>query len=66
MLLNIESCQWDEDLLDLFEIPKSMLPEVLPSSHVYGESDVELLGGADQVGWRCGGSAVSSIRAKLH
>ncbi|MGI9445163.1 MAG: glycerol kinase GlpK [Rubripirellula sp.] len=54
MLLNIESCQWDEDLLDLFEIPKSMLPEVLPSSHVYGESDVELLGAPIKLGGAAG------------
>lgn len=44
MLLNIHSCQWDDDLLDLFAIPRSILPEVLPSSHVYGVSEAELLG----------------------
>lgn len=44
MLLNIQRCQWDDDLLDLFEIPAALLPEVLPSSHVYGVSDTELLG----------------------
>ena len=54
MLLNIESCQWDDDLLDLFEIPRSMLPEVLPSSHVYGESNAELLGAAIKLGGAAG------------
>ena len=34
MLLNIESCQWDDDLLELFGVPMSMLPEVLPSSNL--------------------------------
>src|SRR5258706_3737314 len=36
MLLNIHTCQWDEDLLKLFDIPKTLLPEVKPSSEVYG------------------------------
>ena len=36
MLFNIHSLQWDEDLLKLFNIPKSLLPEVKPSSKIYG------------------------------
>lgn len=36
MLLNIHTCQWDEELLKLFNIPKSLLPEVKPSSKIYG------------------------------
>src|SRR6186713_129 len=36
MLLNIHTCQWDDDLLRLFTIPKNLLPEVKPSSKVYG------------------------------
>lgn len=36
MLLNIHTCQWDDDLLKLFDIPKSLLPEVKPSSKIYG------------------------------
>lgn len=36
MLLNIHSCEWDDDLLNLFEIPRQVLPEVKPSSKVYG------------------------------
>jgi glycerol kinase len=38
MLLNIHTCAWDEDLLKLFGIPKSLLPEVRASSEVYGNS----------------------------
>ena len=37
MLLNLHSGQWDNDLLDLFRIPASLLPAVRPSSEVYGE-----------------------------
>jgi glycerol kinase len=36
MLLNIHNCQWDEELLQLFSIPKSLLPDVKPSSKIYG------------------------------
>jgi glycerol kinase len=36
MLFNIHSLQWDEELLKLFNIPASMLPEVKPSSKIYG------------------------------
>jgi glycerol kinase len=38
MLFNINSMEWDEELLTLFNIPKSMLPEVKQSSEVYGET----------------------------
>ena len=36
MLLNIHTCQWDDDLLKLFNIPASVLPEVKASSKIYG------------------------------
>jgi len=36
LLFNIHSCEWDEELLQLFDIPKQVLPEVMPSSKVYG------------------------------
>jgi glycerol kinase len=38
MLLNIHTCEWDEELLKLFSIPKSVLPQVKASSEVYGTS----------------------------
>ncbi|MBU5592367.1 glycerol kinase GlpK [Clostridium sp. MSJ-4] len=44
LLFNIHDLQWDEELLKLFNIPKSMLPEVKPSSFVYGNSDKVLFG----------------------
>lgn len=36
MLFNIHTLQWDEELLRLFDIPASVLPEVKPSSRIYG------------------------------
>ena len=39
MLFNIHTLDWDEELLKLFDIPKSMLPSVHPSSYLYGYVD---------------------------
>jgi glycerol kinase len=36
MLLNIHTGEWDDELLKIFNIPKSLLPEVSPSSKIYG------------------------------
>ena len=36
MLFNIHTLDWDQDILDLLEIPQSLLPEVKPSSAIYG------------------------------
>ena len=40
MLYNIHTLKWDESLLGIFGIPKSMLPEVKPSSGFFGETQV--------------------------
>jgi glycerol kinase len=42
LLFNIHTLEWDEDLLKLFNIPKSMLPEVKQSSEVFGETSTTL------------------------
>ena len=44
MLFNIHTMQWDEELLQLFDIPAAMLPRVLPSSGIFGYTAPELLG----------------------
>lgn len=36
MLFNIHDLEWDQDILDLLDIPRAMLPEVKPSSAVFG------------------------------
>ena len=46
MMFNIHTLQWDEDILKELEIPACMLPEVRPSSTVYGESSPLLFGGS--------------------
>ena len=44
MLFNIHTLKWDNDLIKLFDIPKCMLPEVHPSSYMYGYADESYLG----------------------
>ncbi len=44
MMFNIHSLEWDDEILELLNIPKCMLPEVKPSSCIYGKSDASLLG----------------------
>lgn len=46
MLFDIRKLQWDRELLEYFQIPEAMLPEVHPSSHLFGVTDVSFLGGA--------------------
>lgn len=45
MLFNIHTLTWDEEILKLLDIPRAMLPEVRPSSEVYGLCDPSFLGG---------------------
>ena len=45
MLFNINTLEWDDEILEELDIPKSMLPTALPSSHIYGYADPAFLGG---------------------
>lgn len=44
LLFNIHELRWDEKLLELFGIPLAVLPEVKPSSHVFGQTAAHWLG----------------------
>lgn len=45
MLFNINTLEWDDEILKELDIPKCMLPEVKPSSCIYGLADSSFLGG---------------------
>ncbi|MDN5341974.1 glycerol kinase GlpK [Oceanotoga sp. DSM 15011] len=47
MLYNIKELKWDDEILEELNIPKSMLPEVKPSSCVYGYTDERTFGGSN-------------------
>ncbi len=54
MLFNIHKRCWDDELLNLFNIPKNMLADVCPSSCVYGTTDEGLLGGEIRIAGAAG------------
>lgn len=54
MLFNIVDLQWDEDILRELEIPACMLPDVKPSSWIYGETCPDLFGGPIRIAGAAG------------
>lgn len=44
MLFNVSDLRWDEELLDMFNVLRSVLPQVFPSSHIYGVTDKDIFG----------------------
>jgi glycerol kinase len=44
LLLNIHTGEWDDELLKLFNIPRAVLPKIVPSSGIVGMTDAALLG----------------------
>ncbi len=54
MLFNINTLEWDDEILQELQIPKIMLPEVKPSSCIYGEADPGFFGGPIPIGGAAG------------
>lgn len=54
MLFNIHDKCWDDELLEYFRIPKSMLATVMPSSKLYGTTDEGVLGGEIKIAGAAG------------
>ena len=44
MLFNIHTLEWDQEILDELDIPRSLLPEVKPSSYIFGMTDPKIFG----------------------
>jgi glycerol kinase len=66
MLYDIHRRQWDEDLLELFGIPRSMLPAVHPSAHAFGHSVKSLLGAAIPIGGMAGDQQAALFGQACH
>ncbi|MCF0228127.1 MAG: glycerol kinase GlpK [Parasporobacterium sp.] len=64
MMFNINTLEWDQDILRLLNIPASMLPEVMPSSCIYGMTDREVLGGPIAVSGAAGDQQASLFGQK--
>lgn len=50
MLLNVHTNDWDDELLKILDVPREVLPQVHPSSHLYGHTLPDLLGAALPIG----------------
>ncbi len=50
MLMNLKSMEWDDDLLEIFQIPENILPRIKESSCIYGYTRKEILGREIPVG----------------
>ena len=61
MMYNIKELKWDEEILKELNIPLSMLPEVKPSSYVYGHTDEQMLAGAQIPISGCAGDQQSAL-----
>lgn len=66
MLLDLETLQWDGELLDLFGIPASLLPEVRDSSEIYGETDPSLFGAPVPIGGIAGDQQAALFGQACH
>ena len=62
MLMNIGTGDWDDELLRIFGVPRSMLPRIVPSSGVCGRRQTRALGRWNPGGGNCRGSAGSALR----
>ena len=54
MLFNINTLEWDKDILRELNIPEAMLPQVKPSSCIYGQADAAFLGAEIPIGGAAG------------
>jgi glycerol kinase len=61
LLFNIHTGQWDDDLLKVLRVPRSMLPEVMDSSHRFGDSASDLFGGAIAISGIAGDQQAATI-----
>jgi glycerol kinase len=61
LLFNIHSGEWDDELLKILRVPRSMLPEVKDSSADFGDSEPELLGGSIMISGIAGDQQAATI-----
>ena len=54
MMFNINTLKWDDEILEILDIPKKMLPHPKPSSMIYGETEPLLFGGPIKIAGAAG------------
>jgi glycerol kinase len=66
LLFNIHTLKWDDELLGILGIPRSMLPEVRSSSEVYGHTDEAMLGSAIPIAGIAGDQHAATFGQAAH
>ena len=66
LLFDIRRNRWDDELLGILDIPRQMLPQVLPSSHRYGETDAALFGAPILIGGVAGDQQAALFGQACH
>lgn len=66
MLFNIHTLEWDKELIDLMNIPPSLLPEIVDSSAVYGAVDNSILEGDIPISGMAGDQQASLFGQLCH
>ncbi len=66
LLFNIHTGQWDDELLGILDVPRSMLPEVRASSEVYGETMEGLLGSRVKIAGIAGDQQAATFGQACH
>src|SRR5439155_831351 len=61
LLFNIHTGEWDDELLKILRVPRSMLPEVKDSSAKFGDSDADLFGGSIAISGIAGDQQAATI-----
>lgn len=61
MLFNINELAWDDELLELFRVPKSMMPTPMPSNSIFGHTDKEMLASSQIPISGCAGDQQASL-----
>lgn len=54
MMFNIKDLKWDDEILEILDIPSNMLPEPVPSSQIYGETITTIFGGPIKIAGAAG------------
>lgn len=54
MMFNIKDLKWDDEILEILDIPSNMLPEPVPSSQIYGETMTTIFGGPIKIAGAAG------------
>ena len=54
MMFNINNLDWDDEILEILNIPKCMLPKPMPSAYIYGETTANIFGGPIRIAGACG------------